>query len=141
MKILLSTAIIIAAAALSGCASAKPGLTLAPVGPDPAQSRTVGANGELLVFSAFEAGPQIYHEIPYQRSHSDYQLCRNNGQLLQTVRNETRGVFNAPTPVTLPPGTYRIIANANGHGLVTVPVVITAGRTTTVHLDGGIRSP
>jgi len=37
----------------------------------------------------------------------------------------------------LPAGTYRVVARANGYGIVTVPVVIEKNQVTTVHLEGG----
>jgi len=46
-----------------------------------------------------------------------------------------------PDTVTLPAGTYNIVAESTGCGLVTVPVVIANGKTTTVHLDGNWSAP
>jgi hypothetical protein len=43
--------------------------------------------------------------------------------------------------VELPAGTYRIIAQANGYGFVTVPVTVVAGHETILHLEGGDRWP
>jgi len=37
--------------------------------------------------------------------------------------------------------TYRIVAAANGYGMVTVPVTIAAGQTTILHLQGGSTWP
>ncbi len=139
--LLVSASLALAVAVLSGCASPKPGLALAPIGPGPSNIQTGEPEGRLVVFSAFEAGARFYTSHPYHRWYSDYRILRNDGQLLQTVRNDSGEIFDSPTQVKLPPGTYRIVAKANGHGDVTIPVVLVAGRTTIVHLEGGIRSP
>ncbi len=54
---------------------------------------------------------------------------------MQKVKN-SRGV-NDPTPtvVSLPAGSYTIKAEARDEGLVTVPVVVRSGQTTTVNLQ------
>ena len=45
--------------------------------------------------------------------------------------------LEGPKRVQLPVGTYRVVARANGYGVVTVPVIIRADQVTTVHLEGG----
>jgi hypothetical protein len=42
----------------------------------------------------------------------------------------------APQPVSLPSGNYQVIARSAGFGRVHVPVLIGAGQTTEVHLEG-----
>ena len=46
-------------------------------------------------------------------------------------------ILQDPAPVELPAGKYRVVANANGYGQVTIPVIIEAQQTTVLHLEGG----
>jgi hypothetical protein len=57
------------------------------------------------------------------------------------VANQDSGDEVSPDRVMLPPGTYTIVANTADYGLVTVPVIIQSGKTTTVHLNGDPRTP
>jgi hypothetical protein len=88
-----------------------------------------------VVFSAFD--PQArFNGYPYRRYYTSYKIFSPDGQLLQTVQNDNGTLAEGPREVALPPGTYRVIARANGRGFVTVPVVIVPDRVTTVHLEG-----
>jgi len=110
-------------------------LVLDPVGPSPIQSSASGVNGSLIVFSAFDPHSHL-NGYPYRRYYTSYKLFSNDGQLLRTVQNDNGRLVEGPARVTLPPGTYRVVASANGFGEVVVPVVIAAYQVTTVHLDG-----
>ena len=123
---------------LAGCATYRQNLVLEPVGPPSAPTSAAGSAGSLVVFSAFEAGGT---GDPERARHTSYKLFTDDGKLLQAVRNNSGTAVDDPTLVELVPGTYRVVARANGHGLVTVPVVVAANRVTTVHLEGGGPAP
>jgi hypothetical protein len=125
---------------LQGCASFQNGLILDAVGPAPDGYRLPGPNGVLVVYSAFDQYAHFNGSL-YRRYHSDYKILAEDGKLLQTVHNDLGGVTQDPLRVELQSNRYRIVARANGYGWVTVPVVIAAGRVTTVHLEGGAQWP
>lgn len=68
--------------------------------------------------------------------HSDYKIYSLDGKVLKKVSNRVSTILEDPATVNLPPGKYKAVAKAAGFGMVTVPVVIEAGRTTFVRLDG-----
>jgi len=123
---------------LSGCARDRIGMVLGPVGPAPVQiSASNSANGTLVVYSAYEVNADFNARDPYRHEYSDYRVFSADGNLLQRVHNNSGTILQRAQPVVLPAGTYRVTAQANGYGLVTVPVVIRAGCDTIVHLEGG----
>jgi hypothetical protein len=124
----------------AGCVHADHRLVLDPVGPSPIQSSASGANGSLVVFSAFDPHAH-FNGYPYRRYYAGYKIFSNDGELLRRIQNDNGRLAAGPARVTLPPDTYRVVASANGFGEVVVPVVIAAYQVTTVHLDGGARSP
>jgi hypothetical protein len=88
------------------------------------------------VFSAREPNPD-FNGLPYRDRHTDYKIFTADGkQLFETVRNDDHRLVGSPRKVELPVGTYRVLARANGYGLVTVPVVIQPHQVTAVHLEG-----
>jgi hypothetical protein len=120
----------------TGCTTSRPSLVLERVGPGPVQpaNSQKGPDGSLVVFSAVDVGAH-FNTVPYRPIYSDYQIQTKDGNPLRNVTNrDTRR--NSPNPVALPAGEYRVLARANSYGLVTVPVLIVAGQTTTVHLEG-----
>ena len=135
MKLHLATGFLAAMALLSSCASHGPALVLDPVGPAPFPSAVGGSTGTLKVFSAFEQGADFNSQL-YRPHYTDYRILSAEGKRLQTVRNDSGTVVEAPKRVQLPVGNYRVVARANGYGEVTVPVVIRADQVTTVHLEG-----
>ena len=142
MKILLAPlAILLAAgASLCGCASGPTPQQRAavPSVPKTAQTSAVEPDGRLIVYSALDTSPEFYPATPYHRAYSDYQILSVDGRLLKKVRNESADIFGEPATVKLPPGKYQIVAHSIGRGLVTVPVVVAAGKTTTVRLEAGL---
>ena len=60
-----------------------------------------------------------------------------DGRLLKKIHNNDDTMLQRPVGVGLPAGKYSVQARANGYGLVSVPVMIQAGRNTVVHLEGG----
>ncbi|MDR3459896.1 MAG: hypothetical protein P4N60_20905 [Verrucomicrobiae bacterium] len=127
---------------LSGCASGRNGMALETVGPQPPQSAVISpANGTLVVYSAYEAGAEFNSRNEFGQSHSDYRLLSGDGKLLQKVHNDTGTMLQNPAAVQLPPGKYQVLAQANGYGCVTVPVIIEPQQTTIIHLEGGYAWP
>ena len=136
MKPLFAAASLLSALLISGCASPERGLVLDPVGPPSFQPRAAGLNGSLMVFSATD--PQAhFNGPPYRRYYTDYKLLSEDGSILQNVRNENGASFEGPRQVPLQEGKYRVVARANGYGIVTVPVIVVANQLTVVHLEGG----
>jgi hypothetical protein len=123
---------------LVGCSSPRTALVLDPVGPAPVQTSPQRAgNGVLVVFSAYEAGPNFANRDPYRPACSDYKILSETGALLRAVHNDSGTILQQPAAVPLPAGQYQVLARANGYGTVTVPVVIEAQRSTVLHLEGG----
>jgi hypothetical protein len=138
---------------LAGCASAPKVAIVEPVGPAPAKPTTVSGEGYLQVFSARQRGaefPEIMMwewDYPLQRdalnyglAHTDYIIRTEENRPLQYVRNATDMADPQPARVSLPPGRYKVEAEAEETGGRTVkvllPVLIEPGRTTVAHLSG-----
>ena len=133
---LYSTANLLVATALVGeCVSQQRGMVLDPIGPPGLQSPGAGSNGTLVVFSAFDAHAD-FNDLPCLRHYADYKVTCQDGKLMQTVHNDSGTLSERPRRVQLPVGAYCVVAQANGYGVVTVPVIIRAGQVTTVHLEG-----
>jgi hypothetical protein len=139
MKSLFIGNILGAALLAAGCASSDR-LLLDPVGPAPVLHSAIRTNGSLVVFSSFDPNAH-FNGYAYRRYYTDYKILTSNGKLLRTVLNDNGVLMEGPREVALPPGEYRVVARVSGHGLVTVPVVITADQVTTVHLEGGAAWP
>lgn len=126
---------------LAGCAThSHSGLTLDTVGPMPSQTASAAdntGNGTLVVYSAYSVNANLNSPDPTHAEYSRYKIFTADGNFLKLIHNDTETVAQAPLPVTLPAGKYRVRARANGYGYVTVPVVVSAQQTTVVHLEGG----
>lgn len=120
----------------SGCASHKTLIVSSPVGPPPQTTPTTGRTGTLVVYSARDPKSDIL-DLPYLCPHSDYAIYSSTGLLVQKVHNSTDAIIERPANVSLPEGSYRVEARANGRQKVIIPVVIQAGRLTAVHLEPG----
>jgi len=116
---------------LAGCASTP--VALAPVGPNPAGSRSMVPEGGLQVFSSLVGRSEGNNPAWYQ--HSDYYIYDMTGKLVKHVDNTIGYYEKAPRRVTLPTGRYFLKAQANDYLWVDVPVTIKPGQTTRVHLD------
>jgi hypothetical protein len=121
----------LALAILSGCAS--PPIVLAPVGPAPVEKTAHVSTGRLQVFSAAEA--RADGDDTYYYPHTGYSIFSDVGRRLKYVNNHVGTMDESPAVVPLPTGHYRIVAQSEAYGRVTVPVVIESGRTTTIHLE------
>ena len=136
MKSLTPGALLLAIGCLAGCVSHKEALVPSSVGPAPATSARSDATGSLVVYSAFDPHAH-FNAFPYHAYYSDYKIFTQTGELLRTVHNDSGMVLEGPVTVALPAGQFRVLAHANGHGTINIPVVISAGQTTTLHLEGG----
>jgi hypothetical protein len=126
---------------LAGCVTGKSGVVLDAVGPAVTKPDAVHARtGTLTVYSAFDVNADFNSRDPDRAEYSNYRIYSQDGKLLQRVQNDTGSNFNSPAEVSLAPGKYRVVAHANGYGMVTVPVVVAENRVTTVHLEGGSSS-
>jgi hypothetical protein len=139
MKAFFTLMLILAIAVLSGCAIGKNELALDPVGPSPDQPATGNStNGTLVVYSAFKRNADFGSRDPNSPEYSDYKIFTTDGKLLQKVHNNSGTILQEAVPVELSIGKYHVMAHANGYGrYVVVPIVIAAGQTTILHLEGG----
>jgi hypothetical protein len=130
MKLALRNTILSVAIAVlvASCASAPPTIVHDAVGPGFAIANQE-QNGFLMVYSATEW--TNYDDGPGLLSYTNYRIDAADGTLFQEVSN---GDYE-PTRVTLPKGTYTVVAWSDTSGEVSVPVAIEAGRTTVVHLE------
>ena len=127
---------------LAGCATTNNGMVLEGVGPDPTSPvNTTATTGTLLVYSAYTVNADFNVRDPHRPQYTDYRIFTPDGKLQQQVQNSTDTILQRPKEVELPVGTYRIVAEANAYGTVTVPVAIEPGQITVVHLEGGDRWP
>lgn len=137
MKSYIVSTVLVVAALLSGCASENDKVVLDTVGPRIERSADAGADhGTLTVYSAYEVNADFNARDPYRPEYSDYTIYASNGDLLKKVHNNSGTILQEAVPVTLSPGKYTVVANANGYGLVTVPVLIKARENTVLHLEG-----
>jgi hypothetical protein len=137
MKWAIALILLVAGGFLTSCASYRGGLVLDPIGPPPLRMVVTGTEGRLQVFSAFDANAD-FGSNPYRRRYSDYKVFDSDGNFLRTVRNDEGPLLGAPVELTLPVGSYRVVARANGYGWATVPVIIRPKQLTAVHLEGGV---
>lgn len=127
----------LACAWLTGCASDSNQANIQPVGPRPAATANPDDNGTLIVYSAFATDADFYDRNPYGRRYTNYKILTADGRLYERVQNNNGTLMQDALPVSLPPGNYQVKAQSNGHGRLTVPVVIATHQTTTLHLEGG----
>jgi hypothetical protein len=130
MKLALRNTILSVAIAVlvASCASAPLTIVHDTVGPGFAIANQEH-NGFLMVYSATEW--TNYDDGPGLLSYTNYQIDAADGTLFQEVSN---GDYE-PTRVTLPKGTYTVVAWSDTSGEVSVPVAIEAGKITVVHLE------
>jgi hypothetical protein len=128
--------VIIAGAAvlplLGGCAIAT--TPLASIGPGPAQKAWSRHEGDLQVFTATQTVDADFHA--YFDLHVGYDIDDTSGKTIRYVANHDSNIDESVDTVSLPPGTYTVVARSTWCGLMKIPVVIEAGKTTSVHLDG-----
>ncbi len=137
MKTFFVLMLVLAITFLSGCVTDKNGVAFDPVGPSPNQPAADNAtNGTLVVYSAYEVNADFNARDPNSPEYSDYKILTTDDRLLQKVHNNSGTILQEAVPVELSPGKYHVMAHSNGYGYVVVPIVIAAGQTTTLHLEG-----
>jgi hypothetical protein len=114
------------------CATAP--VALDAVGPPSSAFHAIRGYGRLVVYSETEAR-RLDKGIPYY-PHSGYLITTPEGKKFKSVINHAGDMDEAPQPVLLPSGNYQIVARSASFGRVHVPVLIEAGQTTEVHLEG-----
>jgi hypothetical protein len=136
----------------AGCATSQPVVMSESVGPRPGLVAKNSGDGFLQVYSARKRVPTDVNaeeffwnndfgrnEFLYRNAHTGYTLYAPDGRRLQWVPNSTGMNDATPTSVKLPPGVYKIKAQAVDFSdvdlTVTIPVRIESGLTTSVHLD------
>ena len=95
----------------------------------PAEARL---QGSLEVYSAtdeFNDGGSLYY------AHSSYAIYAVDGKLFKDVENHISRSDENPETVTLPVGSYTVVARSEKNGYVRVPVMINSGRRTVLALD------
>jgi hypothetical protein len=122
---------------LSGCVSGA--TALKPVGPGVTSSVKANPQGRLQVYTPTQVAEDYFRGNFTQLT--GYDIRNESGNRLMSVANQASSAEGSPDQVMLPPGTYTVVADSGDYGLVTVPVVIQSGKTTTVHLDGDARTP
>jgi hypothetical protein len=138
LKSSLNVILVLAAIFLSGCVIAKHGPVLATVGPQDQSAFVNSTNGMLVVYSAYDVNPSFNNRDSREPVYSDYDILTSDGKPLPRVHNNSGTLLQDPLAVELTPGKYSVLAFANGYvRKVLVPVIIEAGRTTIIHLEGG----
>jgi hypothetical protein len=107
---------------------------LAPIGPESAQKAWSGSEGYLQVFTATQTVDADFHS--YYNVHVGYDVDDASGKTVKYVANHISDIDESVDRVSLPPGTYTVVARSTWCGLVKIPVVIESGRATIIHLDG-----
>jgi hypothetical protein len=85
------------------------------------------------VYSAPRVGTYAQSEYPV---HTDYTIYSRDDKVVRRVDNRAGSFYQDPATVSLRPGVYRLKALTERGGFVVVPVIIEAGKTTVVDLDG-----
>jgi hypothetical protein len=113
-----------------GCATPLAQRVTDPVGPGGDHGVADRGEGRLRVDTATEARREggYLNWVP-----TSYTLYTRSGEKVRSVVNHI-GDGESPAVIMLPSGHYRVVAQAAGFGLVTVPVVVMANRLTEVFL-------
>ena len=119
--------------ALAGACSTGPVAVNTVVGPGPLVQTQATAKGFLTVYTLMKTYP--VDEETWYRAHTDYGIYDTSGQRVMSVRNAATYHDPSPKVVELPAGHYTIQGWGDGYALYKVPVVIQAGRVTTVNLE------
>ena len=118
----------------SGCAFNRHVVLQTAVGPPRPVREISSLEGWLRVYSGFDiAGGGVDSDYSH---HSDYKIYSPDGKLLKNVSNKVSAIMEDRATVSLPPGKYKVVAKAAVFATATLSVVIEAGKTTSVHLDG-----
>ena len=136
MKWLNATAILTAMFSAVGCSSTHHLAVTEPVGPGISE---VARSGALQVYTATRS--RSVGDNTYYYPHKGYLVYNEAGQRVKYVRNHLGITDETPSLANLAPGSYVVVAEAEGYGQVRIPVVVKANRTTVVHLERGWKAP
>jgi hypothetical protein len=139
MKTYFILMVIMAGALLSGCATGNNEPALATVGPPLPPPAAAGTAGTLVVYSAIKRNADFNARDPNRPEYSDYKIFTTDGKLLKKVHNNSGTILQDPVSVELSPGKYNVVVRANGHGYMTVPVMIAARQSTILHVEGDFK--
>ena len=136
----LRTALLIVSLALcfGGSSVVKAGdsdpLSIGAVRPGTLDHRTESAQGYLKVYSATDE----FNDVDaWNFPHSSYAIYTIDGRLFKSVENHISPSDESPELVTLPAGSYLVIARSDRQGDVGIRVAIKAGQLTVLDLDLG----
>jgi hypothetical protein len=115
---------------LTGCSTP---VSVATVGPNPANVSDNSDYGRLQVFSALVGRTEGDNPTWYQ--HRNYVIVDQNGKTVMRVANRAGKYDISPQVVSLKPGKYIVKAESTDYFRVEVPVLIERGMTTRLHLD------
>jgi hypothetical protein len=107
-------------------------LSPGPVRPGHLDYRTELDQGSLIVYSATDEsddGGVLYY------AHSSYTIYTTDGKVFKNVENHISRSDEIPESVTLPVGSYIVVARSEKDGYVRSLVVIKAGERTVLDLD------
>lgn len=122
-----------AAILFTSCASAQSTIVSAPVGPRPPGLHEGDYVGFLTVHSATEQHPN--GDNSYANVHTDYRISTADGRLFKQVRNSLSPTDETPERITLPKGSYVVVAQSETMGAVSIPIGIHTGKATDLHLE------
>jgi hypothetical protein len=129
--------IVLLALCLGGSTVAQAGgkddpLSPGPIRPGNLDYRTELPQGYLKVYSAtdeFNGGDAWYFP------HSSYAIYTIDGKLFKNVTSQLSADEEIPEIVSLPVGSYMVVARSEKDGYIRLPVAIKAGRRTVLDLD------
>lgn len=136
MKCICLAGIFAAAVSLTGCATSQRLTVAEPVGAGEPEAK---ATGSLKIYTATEQ--QEVGEDTYYYPHTGYVIYNERGEKVMYVENHVGIMDESPSIARLPAGAYVAVAEADGCGRVRIPLVISANRTTVIHLDGDWKPP
>lgn len=131
MKTIDSILAAAAASLLAGCSTTP--IVLDPVGPPPLGAIAPLHEGYLKVFTATETHPDGDNTCYYP--HTGYQIYGPDGKRFKWVENHVGSNDESPMVVALPEGNFKVKAQAEGFGWLTVPIVIKWRALTEVNLE------
>ena len=122
--------------ATAGCSSLSHFAVAEPVGPG---KSAVARSGTLQVYTATEE--HVEGDNTYYYPHTGYLVYTQTGQEVKSVINHAGVTGEIPSLTHLTPGSYVVVAEADGYGRVRIPVVVKENRATVVHLARGWKAP
>jgi hypothetical protein len=129
----LALAVLTVPLLLSSCATSQPTVS-STVGPKSLAAHSYSGKGYLMVYSETDE-IHVGDGIPYY-IHTSYNIQTPDARTVKWVPNHVGDMDEAPQLVSLPSGNYQIVAESADYGQVRIPVLIQAGHTTKIHMEG-----